>query len=247
METGASMYTDTKEPNGTEKGMASTALQSASQTTPDCPDEKTRRVLKAATTVFLAHGFSAATTDMIQREAGVSKATVYACYPNKEALFVAVVENECAAFTQTIRDIHFQPGDLHRTLTALGRAYLEVVLSPTGLALYRVAVAEAPRFPQLGRTFYLAGPRVITAMLAEQLAQATRAGEADVSTVGLEAAASLFAGLVRNEAQMQCLTHPDATPSAAQIDQWVDTAVTTFLRAFGRAPHLPIDQDRQSP
>src|SRR3546814_9810578 len=41
---------------------------------------KALTVLRAARTVFLTHGFSAATTDMIQREAGVSKSTVYAHY-----------------------------------------------------------------------------------------------------------------------------------------------------------------------
>ncbi|WP_412770482.1 helix-turn-helix domain-containing protein [Ralstonia solanacearum] len=46
--------------------------------------DKEASVLKAATEVFLAHGFSAATTDMIQRRAGVSKATMYGRFPNKE-------------------------------------------------------------------------------------------------------------------------------------------------------------------
>ena len=40
--------------------------------------EKQLTVLLAASDVFLEHGFSAATTDMIQQRAGVSKATVYA-------------------------------------------------------------------------------------------------------------------------------------------------------------------------
>lgn len=34
---------------------------------------KQELILNAASTIFLTHGFSAATTDMIQREAGVSK------------------------------------------------------------------------------------------------------------------------------------------------------------------------------
>jgi hypothetical protein len=51
--------------------------------------------------------------------------------------------------------------------------------------------------------------------------------------VGLETAASIFTNLVRSEAQMQCLTHPGSVPSAAQQDQWINTAVVTFLRAFG--------------
>src|SRR3546814_12224602 len=63
---------------------------------------KALTVLRAARNVFLTHGFSAATTDMIQREAGVSKSTVYAHYANKEALFTAVIEAECASFTNTV-------------------------------------------------------------------------------------------------------------------------------------------------
>jgi TetR/AcrR family transcriptional regulator, mexJK operon transcriptional repressor len=38
--------------------------------------EKARAVLAGARAVFLANGFSAATTDMIQQAAGVSKSTV---------------------------------------------------------------------------------------------------------------------------------------------------------------------------
>src|SRR3546814_1130877 len=53
---------------------------------------------------------------MIQREAGVSKSTVYAHYANKEALFTAVIEAECASFTNTVHGIEFRPGKLRETL-----------------------------------------------------------------------------------------------------------------------------------
>src|SRR3546814_1383692 len=117
--------------------------------------------LLAARNVFLTHGLSAATTDMIQREAGLSKSTVYAHYASKEALFTAVIEAECAAFTNTVQGIKFRPGKLRETLTLLARAYLNIVLSPGGLAIFRVVIAEGPRFPKLARTFYLAGPQEI--------------------------------------------------------------------------------------
>lgn len=201
-----------------------------------CPLEskdKSLPVLQAAASVFLAHGFSAATTDMIQREAKVSKATVYACFPNKEALFAAVIERECAAMTETVRAIETAPGNIAKTLTDLGLSYLRIVLSPTGLALFRVAVADAPRFPDLARRFYLAGPRVITRMIAERLETAAAAGEVNVQAVGIEGAATLFVSLLRGEGQLECLTHPDAQPSTEQLDRWVRMAVTTFLAAFG--------------
>ncbi|KHN55166.1 hypothetical protein OI70_14620 [Dickeya fangzhongdai] len=52
---------------------------------------KARQALEAACKIFLTDGFSAATTDMIQREAHVSKSTVYAHYQTKEPLFIAML------------------------------------------------------------------------------------------------------------------------------------------------------------
>jgi TetR/AcrR family transcriptional regulator, mexJK operon transcriptional repressor len=199
------------------------------------PNEKARQVLAAATQVFLSHGFSAATTDMIQGAAGVSKSTVYAHFENKETLFKAVIEAQCALFAESIREIRFERGEVERVLRELGRAYLNIVLSKAGLDLFRVIIAEAPRFPALARTFYLAGPRVIAAVVAEHLASAVESGEIDVQSVGIDAAAALFFSLVRSEGQLECLTHPDSPPSPVQIDHWLNVAVTTFLRAFGTA------------
>src|SRR3546814_3087857 len=80
-------------------------------------------------------------------------------------------------------------------------------------SIVRVVIAEGPRFPKLARTFYLAGPQVMTAMVAEQLANAAASGEVDLGEIGRETAASLFNNLVRGEPQLQCLTHPDAARS----------------------------------
>jgi len=203
--------------------------------------DKAQIVLRAARNVFLSHGFSAATTDMIQQEAGVSKSTVYAHYPNKETLFTAVIEAECTALTSTVRSVEFRPGKLKEVLALLARAYLEIVLSPTGLAVFRVVIAEGLRFPKLARAFYRAGPQVMTTTVAKQLANAQASGEIDLGEFTPELAANLFINLVRGELQLHCLTHSDATPSSAQIDQWVGAVVATFMRAYGgQLPVTPI-------
>src|SRR3546814_7083637 len=101
----------------------------------------------------------------------------------------------------------------------LAKAYLDIVLSPGGLALFRVVIAEGQRFPRLARTFYLAGPQVMTTMVAEQLANAAASGEVDLGEIGRETAANLFINLVRGEPQLQCLTHPDAAPSSARSEE----------------------------
>src|SRR3546814_12703872 len=66
-------------------------------------------------------------------------------------------------------------------------------------SIVRVVIAEGPRFPKLARTFYLAGPQVMTAMVAEQLANAAASGEVDLGEIGRETAANLFINLVRGE------------------------------------------------
>jgi len=199
--------------------------------------KKAQTVLAAARTVFLTHGFSAATTDMIQQEAGVSKSTVYAHYATKEALFIDVIETECASFMETVQHIRFRPGGLRETLSRMARAYLKIVLSPTGLALFRVVIAEAGRFPQLAATFYEVGPRIMNGKVAELFSHAVASGELRLGEVDTATAAGMFVGLVRGEAQLQCLTHIDAAPTQRQLERWVNTAVTTFLRAYGANDH----------
>lgn len=196
------------------------------------PSDKAHVVLAGARAVFLAHGFGAATTDMIQQAAGVSKSTVYAHYPNKETLFIAVVEAECELFLKTIRTLPTAGKRLADILSAMAQTYLEMVLSRDGLALYRMIVSEAPRLPELGRRFYLAGPGAMNSIVADALDGATSNGEIDLGGIGRDGAASLFVNMVRGEAQMQCLTHPESPASAAQRDRWASDAVTAFLRAF---------------
>ncbi|MEC5342928.1 TetR/AcrR family transcriptional regulator [Brenneria populi] len=195
-------------------------------------NKKALQVLDAATSVFLTHGFSAATTDMIQRKARVSKSTMYACFSNKEAMFAAVVERECSAMASTIKAIDTAPGNIAGMLTEIGMSYLNIVLSPSGLALYRVAVAEAPRFAELGRLFYQAGPKIVTGLVIDRLNEALKSGEIDVQSTGVEGAAALFISMVRGEGQLEALTHPESRPSVAQLEQWVDRAVKVFLAAF---------------
>ena len=50
------------------------------------------RILDAAARIFLEHGFQGASVDEIAEAASAGKPTIYARFPNKQALFTAVVE-----------------------------------------------------------------------------------------------------------------------------------------------------------
>jgi AcrR family transcriptional regulator len=53
-------------------------------------DERRDDVLEAATAEFTEHGFHAARTTAIARRAGISQPYIYALFPSKKALFLAV-------------------------------------------------------------------------------------------------------------------------------------------------------------
>src|SRR6267142_6491410 len=102
------------------------------------PGGKSETILAAAERAFLASGFGAVTMDAIAREAGVSKATVYAHFTGKEELFGAIVgrlsERRFGGFSVEALD----PGDVAASLTTIAHRFLDLVLSPEGIALNRI-------------------------------------------------------------------------------------------------------------
>src|ERR1700747_2635663 len=91
---------------------------------------KAESILAAAKRTFLAGGFGAVSMDTIAREAGVSKATVYAHFSGKEELFGAVIERECERYFARFSPDELDPRDVPASLATLGRRFLELLLSP---------------------------------------------------------------------------------------------------------------------
>ncbi len=81
---------------------------------------KAESILAAAKRAFLAAGFGAVSMDTIAREAGVSKATVYAHFGSKEELFGAVIERECEQYFDRFSAGELDPRDVRASLTIFG-------------------------------------------------------------------------------------------------------------------------------
>jgi len=197
--------------------------------------EKELKIIEAATEIFFQHGFSAATTDMIQKHARVSKATLYAFFANKEVLFAQVIERQCGQMQSLVNELELHVTKIEETLKNLGLIYLSFVMSPMGLALYRICIAEAARFPDLSHIFYKAGPYKTVQAVTQNLARAVQRQEVSMPPFGLETAAIMFLSLLRSDMHIEYLTHPDAQPSAAQLEKWTDTVVKLFLNGILKA------------
>src|ERR1043166_6930143 len=111
--------------------------------------EKTEAILEAAGQLFREHGYGAVSMDQIAREAGVSKATVYAHFESKDRLFAAMVHNACRAYAEGRLPAVTEMEDVRAALTHICREIERFLLSPKTLGIYRVIIAEGPRFPEL--------------------------------------------------------------------------------------------------
>jgi AcrR family transcriptional regulator len=193
---------------------------------------KAESVLAAAKRAFLAAGFGAVSMDTIAREAGVSKATVYAHFGSKEELFGAVIERECEQYFDRFSAGELDPRDVRASLTILGRRFLELILSPDAIALHRIIVGEVTRFPTLGEVFWRAGPERERVQIEGFLRSAAAAGALTLPDPRL--AAEQFVTLVRADVQLRQLLRLEATPGDREIEIFVEGAVGTFIRAFQR-------------
>jgi TetR/AcrR family transcriptional regulator, mexJK operon transcriptional repressor len=198
---------------------------------------KAESVLAAAKRAFLAAGFGAVSMDTIAREAGVSKATVYAHFGSKEELFGAVIERECEQYFDRFSTGELDPCDVRASLTVLGRRFLELILSPDAIALHRIIVGEVTRFPMLGEVFWRAGPERERVQIEGFLRNAAAAGTLTLPDPRL--AAEQFVSLVRADVQLRQLLHLEAEPGDCGIEIVVESAVDTFIRAFQRQAAPP--------
>ena len=66
---------------------------------------RTGDILKAAREVFARHGYRKTTIEDIAHRLGMVKSALYYYYPNKQELFIAVVEHEALLFFENIRGL----------------------------------------------------------------------------------------------------------------------------------------------
>lgn len=156
------------------------------------------RILAAAQKLFLQQGYLATSTDAVLAEAGIaSKETLYRYYASKEELFTAVlgrltVEQQDFAEKIAALPTPYDLAELHQALTELAHAVLGRMSQPEYLALLRIIMVEAPRFPQLGSLFVSTVPQRGLAFVTNLLQEA-RAREI-IADVDLEAVARMLLG-----------------------------------------------------
>ena len=194
-------------------------------------DQRRELILDVAQEVFLEEGFANASMSTIAAKLGGSKGTLYNYFKSKEDLFNAYVERRCL-WQDEIFAAPIGTETPEETLRRIARAYLTRVLTDFNLKNFRLISAEAERRPEIGRTFYNAGPRKGAERVAELLVGMEARGHLNLDDDPLDAAHQ-FLGMAQNryfKARL-CNAIPELTEK--QIEDESRLAARTFLRAFG--------------
>lgn len=141
------------------------------------PARNQERILRAATAEFARFGLGGARVERIAARAGANKRMLYYYYGNKEALFLAVLEDSYARIRKAERALHladFDPREAMRRLVSFTwRYYLE---HPEFLTLLASENLHRGRHVKRSKNV-VAMHSPFVAMIREVLKRGTRAGE----------------------------------------------------------------------
>ncbi len=215
--------------------LASETLAPAPSPTPGRRPEKTEAILDAAGQLFREHGYGAVSMDQIAREAGVSKATVYAHFESKDRLFAAMIHNGCRVYAESLMPAVTEMEDVREALTRICREIERFLLAPKTLGIYRVIIAEGPRFPELVHAFIEAGPLPFRKMLAQFFEAANRRGALKVPNPVL--AAHQLVWLVRGPLYLErMLNLKQPLWDTQSVDEVVTSAVDMMMKGYAPDP-----------
>ena len=190
------------------------------------------QVLAGAREVFLREGFEGASVDQIARDAGVSKATLYSYFPDKQALFMAVLTSQCQMQSEQAMGIEILQQPVPEALYSITRSFLDFLMSDFSVEVFRVCVAESARFPELGRAFYDSGPKLVLDQIADYLASERVQRDLDIADPYM--AADQFLQLCRADMLLRKIFSIETSAAPEDMDRVARETVATFLARYQR-------------
>jgi len=193
------------------------------------------RILDAAEKVFLARGFEGASIDEIALAARAGKPTIYARFGDKRALLIAVVKRD--VFSRIAKFSSAVPckGTIEERLAQAAITMLHWTLDDEKMALMRLGIAEAQRFPDLASTVSRTARQLSTEAAAGLLRDMTQSTElATLSAFAperLATTARFFLDLVVVPMLLRGLFEDKVETLEPEIDPHVARTVPFFLAA----------------
>ena len=193
---------------------------------------KRQQILEGARRCFLAQGFDGASMNDIVKAAGVSKGTVYAYFPSKEKLFVALIYQDRRRQAEQSTVILDEGRPVGEVLYDFGLSMVKLMSSDESIAQVRTVVAVADKFPEIGRSFYEAGPAFAVGKIGAYLSKRMAAG--DLRNADPELAAFQFIDVISGCVHKPRLFNAQHLVKKRTAEEAVAAGVELFLN--GLAP-----------
>lgn len=195
-------------------------------------DPKRQAILRYARKAFVSEGYAATKIEPIAREAGVSTATLYALFDGKAELFSAVIDDAAEDFGRQMALVRAVDGDARRQLTSFALAYADFMGDPFVRAVFRLVMAERPRFQAVALRFFEKGRAEFGATLIGILMALSKAGALAPIERPSWAAGNLM-GMVEHPVFFVPLVTGDEIRVRRTNAEVVEDAVETFLARYG--------------
>ncbi|MFM7349678.1 MAG: TetR/AcrR family transcriptional regulator [Erythrobacter sp.] len=185
----------------------------------------TDKVLDTAMRLFAARGYEATSIAAIAGEARVGKHTIYRRFPDKAALFRACVERSMLYIVEARAGDDGEAGSPLQRLKEIVLRAAHAAVDPQMVALYRMTVAEALRFPEIAAIFHDADSDPLIARCTELVREAQATGELgpEDPSVLAEMALEMTAGLLLQ----WCVTGRQVTQE--EVQPWVERSWRLFI------------------
>lgn len=200
------------------------------------------RILHAAMQEFMEFGYSTASTLKIATRAQVSKRDLYALFGNKQAMLAACIADRAARMhlpAQPPRPRDHE--ELLALLHGLGATILREVSAPAVMAVFRLAITESHRAPEVATTLETARESIRMAV-RNVLAQAQSAGLLSAGDPG--AMVGRYLALLWGDLMVGMLLRVCEAPGSTDIDHRARNATEDFLRLYGNGPESRKLADR---
>ena len=187
-----------------------------------------RAIQIAAVGVLMEKGYARASTLEIATRARVSKRELYAEFGSKRGILEALIATSAADMQAPL--VPAEIGDRHAlaaALTAYGVAALTTLTNPYVLAMYRLAIAEAPADTELGEILDLNGRQPNRRALVEIVRRGQAAGfvgRGEPERLGQE-----FFGLLMGDLMVWLLLGVAESPAADDIKARAERATQALL------------------
>lgn len=199
---------------------------------PSSLDAKRQIILRYARAAFISEGYAGARIEPIAREAGVSTATLYALFAGKSELFSAVIDDAAEQFSRQMANVRALEGDARTQLTSFAEAYAGFMGDGFVRSVFRLVMAERPRFEATARRFFEKGRTefgaTLIGILKDHLA---RGGLKDVEKPSW--AAGELMGMIEHPVFFVPLVTGDEVRAGRTNAQVVAHVVDTFMARYG--------------